>query len=221
MLLQELELCVEDIRFEINIYLEEHYLPESGKVIVLQTQRKKEKCTTAAEFNQILSDVCREYYGYAPRVNHELLNIEHIGKQYLRARNQVIDKMLGHEDLSVYQKGTMPEAMVYRAAFKVLGGDKGCQKVSLEIDRFFAECAGEKKSFQILYQRLQGKCFGARRGVIPLFLAKKLSEIEGTAVIYIGEKELEITSDNLNHVNDFPENYALYLELKPWKKKNI
>lgn len=218
-LLQELELCVEDIRFEINIYLEEHYLPESGKVIVLQTQKKKEKCTTAAEFNQILSDVCREYYGYAPRVNHELLNIEHIGKQYLRARNQVIDKMLGHEDLSVYQKGTMPEAMVYRAAFVHTRGDKGCQKVSLEIDRFFAECAGEKKSFQILYQRLQGKCFGARRGVIPLFLAKKLSEIEGTAVIYIGEKELEITSDNLNHVNDFPENYALYLELETVEKE--
>lgn len=40
-LLQELELCAEDIRFEINIYLEEHYLPESGKVIVLQTQKKK------------------------------------------------------------------------------------------------------------------------------------------------------------------------------------
>ena len=48
---------------------------------------------------------------------------------------------------------------------------------------------------------------------------KKLSEIEGTAVIYIGEKELEITSDNLNHVNDFPENYALYLELETVEKK--
>lgn len=48
---------------------------------------------------------------------------------------------------------------------------------------------------------------------------KKLSEIEGTAVIYIGEKELEITSDNLNHVNDFPENYALYLELETVEKE--
>lgn len=45
--------------------------------------------------------------------------------------------MLGHEDLSVYQKGTMPEAMVYRAAFVHTRGDKGCQKVSLEIGRFF------------------------------------------------------------------------------------
>ena len=52
-----------------------------------------------------------------------------------------------------------------------------------------------------------------------MFLAKKLSEIEGTAVIYIGEKELEITSDNLNHVNDFPENYALYLELETVEKE--
>ena len=71
----------------------------------------------------------------------------------------------------------------------------------------------------MLYQRLQGEKFGARRGIIPLFLAKKLSEIEGTAVIYIGEKELEITSENLNHVNDFPENYALYLETETVEKE--
>lgn len=42
-LLQELELCAEDIRFEINIYLEEHYLPESGKVNSSQTAKEKRK----------------------------------------------------------------------------------------------------------------------------------------------------------------------------------
>lgn len=172
-LLQELELCVEDIRFEINIYLEEHYLPESGKVIVLQTQKKKEKCTTAAEFNQILSDVCREYYGYAPRVNHELLNIEHIGKQYLRARNQVIDKMLGHEDLSVYQKGTMPEAMVYRAAFVHTRGDKGCQKVSLEIDRFLRNVQ-VKKVFSDIIPAIAGKMFWRKARSDSIVSGKKI-----------------------------------------------
>ena len=218
-LIQELELCAEDIRFEINIYLEDYYLPEGRKVTTFQAGKEKRKCKTAAEFNQILSTVCKEYYGYAPRVNHELLNIEHIGKQYLRARNQVIDKLLRHGDLSAYQKGTMPEAMVYRAAFVHTRADEGCRKVDSEIENFFSECAGEKRSFQMLYQRLQGEKFGARRGIIPLFLAKKLSEIEGTAVIYIGEKELEITSENLNHVNDFPENYALYLETETVEKE--
>ena len=212
-------MCAEDIRFEINIYLEDYYLPEGRKVTTFQAGKEKRKCKTAAEFNQILSTVCKEYYGYAPRVNHELLNIEHIGKQYLRARNQVIDKLLRHGDLSAYQKGTMPEAMVYRAAFVHTRADEGCRKVDSEIENFFSECAGEKRSFQMLYQRLQGEKFGARRGIIPLFLAKKLSEIEGTAVIYIGEKELEITSENLNHVNDFPENYALYLETETVEKE--
>ena len=59
-LLQELELCAEDIRFEINIYLEEHYLPESGKVIVLQTQKKKKSVQRPAEFNQILKVMSAE-----------------------------------------------------------------------------------------------------------------------------------------------------------------
>lgn len=56
--------------------------------------------------------------------------------------------MLGHEDLSVYQKGTMPEAMVYRAAFVHTRGDKGCQKVSLEIDRFLRNVQVKKSLFR-------------------------------------------------------------------------
>ena len=37
------------------------------------------------------------------------------------------------------------------------------------------------------------KDYGARKGIIPLFLAKKLADTEGTAVIYLKNKELEVS----------------------------
>lgn len=81
--------------------------------------------------------------------------------------------MLGHEDLSVYQKGTMPEAMVYRAAFVHTRGDKGCQKVSLEIDRFFAECAGEK-IFSDIIPAIAGKMFWRKARSDSIVSGKKI-----------------------------------------------
>lgn len=220
LLLQELELCAEDIAFEVNARMEQDFLSENGSVTVLQAGKEQRRCQNSAEFNNILSDICNSYYGYSPKVNHELLNVEHIGSQYLRARNAVVKNILQGNDCTCYEKGTSPEAMVYRAAFLHTAGDKGCENLSREIGLFFEQCAGERQNFAVLYEKLQGEHIGARRGIIPLFLAKKLADTEGTAVVYIGTKELEISDDTLNHVNDFPEKYSLYLEPETAEKES-
>ena len=118
----------------------------------------------------------------SPKVNHELLNIECVGAQYKKARNQVIKNLLNENDCAGYRKGTSPEAMVYRAAFVHTKNDEGCNQVCNEIEKFFEQCAGEKHSFETLYKCLQGKDYGARKGIIPLFLAKKLADTEGTVL---------------------------------------
>lgn len=211
-LLQELELYEEDLSFEINAMIEQDYLPEYGNAQVLQCGGEEVVCRSSAEFNNLLSKICEKHYGYSPRVNHELLNIEIVGAQYLKARNAVVENVLKENDCSKYLKGTTPEAMVYRAAFVHTKGDFGCEKISAEIDKFFRECAGKKQLFINLYRCLQGKKYGTRRGIIPLFLAKKLADAEGTAVIYLKNKELEVTYETLNNVNEFPERYELYIE---------
>ncbi len=219
LLLQELQLCEEDIAFEINARMEADFLPGNGNVTVFQVKRERERCQTAAAFHGILSSICRQYYGYSPKINHELLNVEHIGSQYLRARNAVIKNILEGNDCSPYEKGTMPEAMVYRAAFLHTAGDRGCEIVNEKMEAFFGECAGNRRTFDRLYEQLQGEHIGARKGIIPLFLARKLADAEGTAVVYIGGKELEISAETLNHVNDFPEKYSLYLEPETAEKE--
>lgn len=219
LLLQELELCGEDIAFEINARMEEDFLAENGHVTVVCVGRKTARCSSSAEFNGMLSDICGRYYGASPKVNHELLNIEHVGSQYLRARNEVVKNLLAGEDGTRYERGTTPAAMVYRAAFFHTAGDAGCQEMNREIESFFARCAGKRQSFDMLYERLQGEHIGARKGIIPLFLAKKLADADGTAVLYIGGKELEISADTLNRVNDFPGKYSLYLEPETAEKE--
>ena len=46
-----------------------------------------------------------------------------------------------------------------------------------------------------------------KAGEIPL-----MADTEGTAVIYLKNKELEVSFDTLNNVNEFPDKYELYIE---------
>lgn len=219
LLVQELSLYLEDIIFEINAVMEEAYLPENQNVWILRANHNPVKSTSAAAFSNILSDICDSYYSFSPRVNHELVNIQHIGAQYLKARNAVVKKILDEEECSGYEQGTSPEAMVYRAAFVHTNGDIGCQRVYAEIDDYFRKCAGSRVSFKKLYDRLLGKDYGVRKGVIPLFLARKLADMEATAVIYTGNREMEVDCETLNKVNDQPERYELYLEQETAEKE--
>lgn len=219
LLLQELALYEEDIVFEINAQFEEAFFPENQKAWILQIGKQPVKGKSATDFRNLLSDIFDEYYSFSPKVNHELLNIQNVGSQYLKARNTVIKRLLAEEDCSSYESGTSPEAMVYRTSFVHTKEDAGCIRVFSEIDKFFQSCAGERVSFGCLYQRLQGKDYGVRKGIIPLFLAKKLSDMEATAVIYVGSREMEVDYETLNKVNEAPERYELYLEQETAEKE--
>ncbi len=223
-LLRELELYEEDIVFEVNAAMERDFIPGAGGCFVFSQGREPKRFGSDMEFNRFLSGICERYYPYSPRVNHELLNVRQVSGQYLRARNKVVSALL-QEQAGKFQKGTAPESMIYRAALVRTGVmerqfklDAGCGKILQEIDRFFQQCIGHACSFGTLYQKLQGKNYGVRKGIMPLFLAQRLSLTEGIPVIYLQKKELEINETVLNQVNDFPENYYLYLEPESGQK---
>ena len=95
---QELDLYEEDIRYEVNERLKRDFMPENGGCYVLHTSRKEPHIRTGMEFNRYLSQICEDYYSLAPRINHELLNIQNVQGQYLKARNEVVRAIL---DLSL------------------------------------------------------------------------------------------------------------------------
>lgn len=224
-LVRELELYEEDIVFEVNVSLERDFLPGNGACYAAYGREPLRQFENNTEFNRFLCEICGSYYKFSPIVNHELLNIQHVSGQYLRARNKVVAALLKGQ-AAQYQEGTAPECMVYRAALVRTGivdphyrEDDGCRRILNEIDAFLLGCIGQRKAFLQLYQKLLGKDYGIRKGIMPLFLAYRLGMAEGVPVIYLQGKELEVDEGTLNKVNDFPEDFALYLEPESGKKE--
>lgn len=234
-LVQELALYEEDLRFEINASLEQSYDPMNGKCSVYH---KKEKEATKAyrgenmnfKLSQLLSEICEEYYGSTPRINHELINKRQISTPIKKARITLVNKILEKEDFLAYQKGTAPEATIYRATFiktglksfedlQITKVDQGVKEVVEEIKTFIQSAAGKKVCFQKLYDVLEGKKYGIRKGVMPLYLAYALSDWDGIPVLYLESREVTIDGKMLENVNETPEKYFLYIENSEAKKQ--
>ena len=215
---QELKLYLEDIVFEINAFLEQNFLPGSGDCQVLWQGEIRQFANEKA-FNAFLSEICGEYYAFSPKVNHELLNIQSVTGQYLRARNHVVDGILSQESMAAYERGTGPEAMIYRTALlrtgvigKQFPKDIGTERILQEIRHFIQSSAERRQCFAVLYRKLEGKGYGARKGVLPIFLAMEYMQTAGTPVFYLESKEVPASTEIFNNINDRPGQYFLYLE---------
>lgn len=215
---QELKLYREDLLFELNAALEEDFLPQNGRCEVFW---KGAVSTFESEkkFNAFLSKICGDYYCFSPRVNHELLNIQNVTGQYLKARSHVVEDILSGKPMEQYERGTSPEAMVYRAALLrtgVFGGrypaDIGMQRILQEIRQFILACSGKRKCFAELFEKLQGQGYGVRKGLAPLLLAVEFTAVAGMPIIYLQVKEMNCNAEILNNISERPEQYYLRLE---------
>lgn len=223
---QELVIYEEDLIFEINAVLEKAFLPENGRCIVFYGKERLEEWNFTGGFNRKLSNICNEYYRNAPKVNNEQINRMVISGQTKRARNQIIEDILSGADTGKYAKGTSPEATIFRAAMLHTGIldtevpiEAGCRYVLDVIEAFIHRCAGERHSFQELYQELLGKGCGARKGIIPIYLAYQIARLEDTPVVALREREVEISAEILNNIDEKPETYYLFVEKETVQKE--
>ena len=145
--------------------------------------------------------------------------------QIKKARHQIIERLLAKEDCTNYLKGTNPESTIFRAVFVRTGVitemekdnneykvENGVQGLLQEIDAFIQRSAGEKHCFMELYKNLLGKKIGARKGILPLYLAYSISKWNETPVISLGEKEVPLDATIFENINQSPEEYFLYIE---------
>lgn len=226
----ELKIYQEDLSFELNAKLEKMYLPyKNGCNLYIYNsitdQVEKIDVSSEKEFNRLLSEVCRSYYEKAPKINNELINRKHISAQIKKARTKLVKQILEEEDLSIYDKGTSPEATIYRAVFMKTGVDnplveteEGCQELINLISDFIKESAGNKNSFENLYSKLEGKKYGIRRGIVPLFIAKAFVELDGMPIIYLEDKEVTLNEEILTNINEKSKDYYLYIESEDAEK---
>lgn len=218
-LVQELELCEEDLIFEINAAIEQVYMPENQNCKVIHLGEVHEEFLENKDFNRFLSKICYRYYQNAPKINNEQINRQSITAQMKRARNTVLETILSDENYEKFERGTSPEATIFRATLMgtgILGNahelDLGSQDVLKRIDEFIKDSEGHKNSFQTLYNIILGQGYGVRKGVIPIFIARKLAVLEDMPAIYLQDKEVELSVEVLSNINEAPEQYYLYVE---------
>lgn len=224
---QELVNYCDDISYEVNKFLKEAYNPESGACAVYHNgEAFRSGFRNGFSFNMFLSSIMTEYYNNAPVVNNELINRQNISAQNKKARNKIVDMLLSSEDCSSFEKGTSPEATIYRAVLVntgILGNggeDRGCAYVLSEIERFIAMCDSNKCSFKLLYDRLMGSGYGVRKGIIPIYVALCLSRLQDKPIVSFKEKEVNIDAVILGNINDSPSDYYLYVEHESIEKQN-
>lgn len=228
---QELNLYEEDLVFELNVWLEQYFMPVHGKCHILygsKIYRKAEfsQQKSDSKYNQFLSRILENYYNCTPRINNEMINKRALTSQMKKVRMKLTGQLLEKKDFWDYRKGTSPEATVFRAVFLKTGimklhcqkeviqyeRDTGAVRVLKEMEKFLHSAAGKKQNFGLLYHTLLGEKFGVRMGVLPLYLAYCISQFEEMPVIYLGEKEVTVEPQILENINISPEQYFLYME---------
>lgn len=235
---QELNLYEEDLVFELNVWLEQYFMPFHGKCHVLCTRKLYEKAEFSLQksdsrFNQFLSGILEEYYCRSPKINNELINRRIITSQMKKVRIKLMGQLLEKKDFWEYRKGTAPEATIFRAVFLKTGiiklqhgeevieyeVDRGVDAVLKEMEQFLHSAAGKKQNFGVLYKTLQGERFGVRTGVLPLYLTYSITRFEEMPVIYLGEKEVMAEPRILENINHSPEQYYIYMEKETVEKE--
>lgn len=228
---QELNLYEEDLVFELNVWLEQYFMPFYGKCHVLCGRKMYGKTEFSLQksdsrFNQFLSGILEEYYCRTPKINNELINRRILTTQMRNVRIKLMKQLLEKKDFWEYRKGTSPEATIFRAVFLKTGViklqhgeeviqcemDRGVEAVLLEMEQFLRSAAGKKQSFAVLYKTLLGQRFGVRMGVLPLYLAYSITRFQEMPVIYLGEKEVTAEPQILENINNSPEQYFIYME---------
>lgn len=223
---QELLMYEDDLSCEINERLFADYKLYEKNQRIFYMGREETECINFKELNKLISKICNSYYNYAPKINNELVNKHNITVQIAKARNKIVDELLNGEDVSKYQKGTSAEATIYRASLINTGlyeGNKktaevGVKKVIETIKEFVNRSSGNKRCFKELYDVLLGEGYGIRKGVIPIYLASFLSELEDLPVVYLENTELNIDAKILANINEKPEEYYLFVEEENTKK---
>lgn len=197
-------------------------------------EQRPRECRTRHELQIYLSGICRSYYDRMPVINHELINRNRPILRQRRARAKVIDSILRKQDRMCWLQGSSLEASIYRAVLEETGLERGgkprtadlqqgvvdgIRELLGQIEGFILSASGEKRSFQELYTALQGRHFGMRNGVLPIYLSWCMVQISGIPVIYVGGLEQKLHAELLGNIDSNPAQYFLFVESDTLEKR--
>ena len=146
----------------------------------------------------LLSKILDSYYSKELIFNNELVNKRELSKQYQKAVNNVIDDMLNATEINF--NPTSPEASVQRSIIERNADKREFREVIDAIKNDILSVEDGRCNFLKLFGYLEQAPYGIRRGVLPVLIAKAISELsndKNDILIYYEKKEIVLNAENL------------------------
>lgn len=236
----EYGIYVEDLDEVIFNYVNSFIRPEMNKAEYYY-KNKKVSLHRKAQLSYLLSQICEISYPYTPIINNESINKNVLPTVALNSRAKVINGLLNTplkpnlglvgtgQDVSIMRSVLIRTGILVdidkmpRVEFNV--ESENIKKVLNVIKSYFIEVACQNSAtFEGLYDRLIDPEYGIglKRGVIPIFLAVVISEMKESITILHGKKELKITGELFNDIDDAPDKYSIkFVEWNSEKEEYI
>jgi len=220
---QELEIFENDVAEDIENYINVNYDVKNELCGYYDFNGERLDIRRPSQLNRKVSDICFEIFSNTPVINNELINKNRLTSPILKARDKIVQYIFEEMEKGndFITKGNGPETTIFRVAIKRKGlldgtesDDQNLNEILDAIKNFILSSEENKKSFSDLYDIFYKAEFkyGLRAGIIPIYLALKMKDYLDKIVIYFGEKEVSLSIETLNRINETPEKYFILLE---------
>jgi len=220
---QEIEIFEEDITDDIEDYISVNYDVKNGLCQYYDFHGESLDIKKGYQLNRKISDICFEVFSKTPIINNELINKNRISSPILKARNKIVQYIFDEMEKGnrFATEGNGPETTIFRVAIKRKGlfdgaesEDDNLNEILEVIKDFIISSEEEKRCFSNLYNIFYNSEFkyGLRAGIIPIYISLKMKDYLDKIVIYYEEKEVPLSIETLNRINDNPDKYFILLE---------
>lgn len=239
----EYQVVLEDVADVIRSFILDFSRPERNSSIYIYAG-KEENIKRRAELTELLSKIFDKAYSKSPIINNEAINKNAITSMAYNSRRKILAGLLRtplEKDLGL--SGSGQDVAIMRSTLmhtKMLLQNESTEQVELNlyfeddkynlnpmlnvIQDFVKNADNERKSFDELYEKLVSSKnkIGARKGIIPIYMAAVFGRIKNQIVIYSGEHEIPLNADSLALINEHPQDFSLLrFELDDTKKEYL
>lgn len=184
-----------------------------------ETKEKRFFHCTTNETNPVdfVNRVFEDLYCESPYVNNEMLNRNIVTAQYRKARNDVVDFLLANGANGETWAGNYSESSAQHTIWRIFVQcvDEEQCKIRPVIELIKSKLGSHEKkvSAKSIIREITAAPMGVRMGVVPLFLATAISELntfdDSSVTMFFRDREIELNSINLEKASqDFSDNYA-------------
>lgn len=147
-------------------------------------------------FNELLSLTLENIYTIPIVFNNELINKRNVTTQYQKAINHVIDYLIDKSDEFIYSP-TSPEMSIKNAIIDYNKDNQNFRNIIEDIKYQISNSSNVKFNICEYMAKLTLPPYGIRIGILPLILAKAISELSDNVILYYQGKEIDLDSGNI------------------------